>query len=114
MPHFQRCKSQHKQDRDEEVDSDSGRNIISSADIRKNDTIRFKRTNESEWENAKVVGRAGKATGQFRNWWNIQNSVSGHIDNEDMSCDDLNEGSEKIRRKVIVKIIGVIVIQRFE
>ena len=74
-----------EEDREEQVESTGSSNVITAADIRKNDIIRFKRTEESEWEKAKVVGRAGKATGQFRNWWNIQNSDSGHIDHEDMN-----------------------------
>ena len=62
-------------------DNDNENNI--PCIVRKNDSIRFKRTQESEWENAKVVSRAGKATGKYKNWWNVQNNDTGHIQAED-------------------------------
>nr|XP_034319149.1 uncharacterized protein LOC109620710 [Crassostrea gigas] len=50
---------------------------------RKNDKIKYKLPNSDEWTEAKVLGRAGKATGRYPSWFNVRNS----IDNEDKSVD---------------------------
>ena len=46
--------------------------------------IRFKRVEGDEWEDGQIVSRAGKATSKYRNWWNVKNVKTGHIQAEDL------------------------------
>lgn len=50
---------------------------------RKNDKITYKLPNSEEWTEAKVLGRAGKATGRYPSWFNVRDIT----DNEDKSID---------------------------
>ena len=44
--------------------------------VKTNDNIRYKVQNKDEWTVATVLGRAGKATGNNRYWYNIQDDIS--------------------------------------
>lgn len=44
--------------------------------LKVNDTIQYKLQNNNSWIKATVLGRAGKATGKNKNWYNIQEDVS--------------------------------------
>ena len=44
--------------------------------VKTNDNIRYKVQNKDEWTIAPVLGRAGKATGNNRYWYNIQDDIS--------------------------------------
>ena len=39
--------------------------------LRKDDKVKFKQGSNSEWKEAVVLSRAGKATGKFSNWYNV-------------------------------------------
>ena len=39
--------------------------------LKKDDVIRYKNSNEEEWKNGIIIGRAGKATGKMKNEFNI-------------------------------------------
>ena len=43
-------------------------------DLKKNEMIRYKINESDEWIEAKVLNRAGKDTGIYRNWFNVKNS----------------------------------------
>ena len=40
--------------------------------LKPNDSIQYKTHNTDEWIKATVLGRAGKATGKNKHWFNIQ------------------------------------------
>ena len=42
-------------------------------DLKKNERIRFEIEEFNEWTDAKILNRAGKATGIHRNWYNVRN-----------------------------------------
>ena len=44
--------------------------------VKTNDNIRYKVKDKDEWTIATVLGRAGKATGNNRYWYNIQDDIS--------------------------------------
>ena len=44
--------------------------------LRVNDIIQYRLQNTDEWIKATVTGRAGKATGKNKNWYNIKEDVS--------------------------------------
>uniref|UniRef100_A0A8W8MW01 Uncharacterized protein n=1 Tax=Magallana gigas TaxID=29159 RepID=A0A8W8MW01_MAGGI len=50
---------------------------------RNNDKITYKLPNSEEWTEAKVLGRAGKATGRYPSWFKVRDST----DNADESVD---------------------------
>ena len=39
--------------------------------LKVNDRIQYRASNGDEWVNAKVIGRAGKATGKYKDWYNV-------------------------------------------
>ena len=41
-----------------------------------NDSIQYRASNGDEWVNARLIGRAGKATGKYKDWYNFQDDVS--------------------------------------
>ena len=43
-------------------------------DLKKNEVIRYRTEESDEWVEAKVLNRAGKATGIHRNWFNVKNN----------------------------------------
>ena len=47
--------------------------------VRPNNLIKYKISNSSDWENAKILSQAGKATGKFSNCWNIKNNNSNEM-----------------------------------
>lgn len=44
----------------------------------KDDKITFRESDSDEWHTATIVRRAGKATGQYKDWYNIKLLDSGH------------------------------------
>ena len=44
--------------------------------LKVNDIIQYRLQNTDEWIRATVTGRAGKATGKNKNWYNIKEDVS--------------------------------------
>ena len=67
-----------------ENNNNNNNNNNNKTNIHRNDSIRFKRTRESSWEEGKVISQAGKASGKYRDWWNIQNNDTGHIQAENL------------------------------
>ena len=64
--------------------------------FKKNDRVRYKLHPESEWVRATVIGRAGKATGQYRYWFNVKEDESGIescVDFENMATWEMNEAA---------------------
>ena len=53
--------------------------------VKKDDTIRYKKGESSEWIEAKVLCRAGKVGSKYDDWWNLKNIKTGHIEPEDFS-----------------------------
>ena len=47
--------------------------------VRPNNLIKYKISNSSDWENAKILSQAGKATGKFSNCWNIKNNTDNEM-----------------------------------
>ena len=62
--------------------SETGRPVIPK--VKKDDTIRFKKDESSEWIEAKVVSRAGKVGSKYDKWWNLKNIKTGHVEPEDL------------------------------
>jgi hypothetical protein len=60
------------------VDTDPGtlsnesRTNRSTVQVRSGDNIMYLPHDESEWRKATVMSRAGKATGKYKNWFNIK------------------------------------------
>ena len=48
--------------------------------VTQNNLIKYKISNSSNWENAKILSRAGKATGKFSNGWSIKNNDDNEIE----------------------------------
>ena len=44
--------------------------------LKVNDIIQYKLNNTDDWIKATVTGRAGKATGRNKNWYNIREDAS--------------------------------------
>lgn len=72
-----RAPVQHNQEETPQTDS------VQRQLPRKNDKITYKLPNSEEWTEAKVLGRAGKATGRYPSWFNVRDIT----DNEDKSID---------------------------
>ena len=53
--------------------------------VKKDDTIRYRKGESSEWIEAKVVSRAGKVGSKYDKWWNLRNTKTGHIEPEDFN-----------------------------
>ena len=49
-----------------------------------NDKIQYKVNDTDEWVTAKVMSRAGKATGNYKDWYNIQDDGSNEQKSIDM------------------------------
>ena len=49
------------------------------------DRIEYKVKNEDDFETATVLGRAGKATGDYRNWYNIRNEKNSEEKSIDLA-----------------------------
>ena len=80
-------------DNDKEVidDIESNKEIVEKNDskvVHKGDLLRYKKSPDSEWNEGKVISRAGKASGKYSSWWNIKNLQTGHIQAEDISSFD--------------------------
>jgi transposase InsO family protein len=51
-------------------DMGTGQNL----NLKKNDMIRYRVSEQSDWIDAEVLGRGGKITGKHKNWYNVKNS----------------------------------------
>ena len=51
--------------------------------MKKNEVVRFQKTPDGEWVQGRVLSRAGKKGRTYDKWWNIQNTVTGHIEPQD-------------------------------
>ena len=58
-------------------------NVIVGCDVKKNEVVRFQKTPDGEWVQGRVLSRAGKKGRTYDKWWNIQNTVTGHIEPQD-------------------------------
>ena len=54
-----------------ENDRDTDRNTERSTRVKVNDNIRYKLSDE--WVNGTIISRAGKASGKYKNWYNVRN-----------------------------------------
>ena len=54
-----------------ENDRDTDRNTERSTRVKVNDNIRYKLGDE--WVNGTIISRAGKASGKYKNWYNVRN-----------------------------------------
>ena len=64
--------------------------------FKKNVKVRYKLHPASEWVHATVIGRAGKATGQYRYWFNVKEDESGIescVDFENTAAWEMNEAA---------------------
>ena len=43
------------------------------------DMIRFRKSVDEEWKRGFLIRRAGKVKGKYQNYWNVQNTETGHI-----------------------------------
>ena len=78
-------------------------------DVKKNDVIRYKLPEAMEWETAKVLSRAGKATGKNKYWWNVEllnTGVSKSLNTE--NCEELqmvSDCEEEVFEEALVVLI---------
>ena len=53
--------------------------------LKVNDRIQYRVRNDDEWVNARVIGRAGKVTGKYKDWYNVQDDGSNEQKSIDVS-----------------------------
>ena len=53
--------------------------------LKVNDRIQYRERNDDEWINARVIGRAGKVTGKYKDWYNVQDDGSNEHRSIDVS-----------------------------
>ena len=53
--------------------------------LKVNDRIQYRLRNDDEWVNARVIGRAGKVTGKYKDWYNVQDYGSNEQKSIDVS-----------------------------
>ena len=53
--------------------------------LKVNDRIQYRERNDDEWVNARVIGRAGKVTGKYKDWYNVQDDGSNEQKSIDVS-----------------------------
>ena len=58
---------------------------IERSKLKINDQIQYMMGNSDEWVTAKVIGRAGKATGKYKDWYNVQDGESNEQKSVDLS-----------------------------
>lgn len=79
--------SSHPDQSSQPVQSTAVRSV-SGVQLRCGDRIVYSPDDESEWKHATVLSRAGKATGKYRNWYNLQDSVTQNSTSVDLGiCD---------------------------
>ena len=64
--------------------------------FKKNDKVRYKLHPDSEWVRATVIGRAGKATGQYRYRFNVKeddSDIKSCVDFENTAAWEMNEAA---------------------
>lgn len=96
-----------------ETDHNVGVNSVSSAGVKlkTGQTVTFMKPDDSRLQRAKVLGRAGKASGRHKNWFNIQHvepdGSDGQKEAVDMSSvDNLNIESEMENDILITKDVS--------
>ena len=58
-------------------------------ELKKNQYIRYKPKNSTEWKETQLISRGGKATGKFKGCWNTQDS-----ENDSVKCIDFERDIE--------------------
>ncbi|KAL5015625.1 hypothetical protein ScPMuIL_007295, partial [Solemya velum] len=53
--------------------------------LKPRDKIRYQMANSDQWINATIIGRAGKATGKYRDWFNVKDEVTNEQKSVDLS-----------------------------
>ena len=53
--------------------------------LKVNDRIQYRVRNDDEWVYARVIGRAGKVTGKYKDWYNVQDDGSNEQKSIDVS-----------------------------
>ena len=66
-----------------DLDADLRRSEHDVSKIKKNEVIRFRRVDETEWVEGRIISRAGKVGSKYDKWWNVKNMKTGHITPED-------------------------------
>lgn len=62
--------------------------LVNNVQLRNGDRIIYSPDDQSEWKQAVVISRAGKVTGKYRNWYNIQDQLSQVQSSVDLgACD---------------------------
>ena len=88
--------------------------VTDVGEIRRNDVIRFKKNPGLEWIQGRILSRAGKKGGKYGKWWNVQNTVTGHIEPEDLGnlsslekvmTDESNGAEENVENEVFITAI---------
>ena len=59
-----------------EKDGSSGVALESIVNLKKDDLITYKVAPDSEWKKVKILGRGGKAKGQYSNWYNVEDETT--------------------------------------
>ena len=88
---------------------------ISCKDIKRKTVIRYKQSGDTDWTMGRVLYRAGKATQQYRYYWNITNTDTNHtqamntelfeaielVPEEATSAHESNEEEQENNREVL-------------
>ena len=90
------------------TNTEEGREPFTFNEIKKNDVIRY-RFVDSDWETVTVQGRAGKASGKNKHWWNVKEKDTGNekaIDTENFEEVEkvIDNGQEQVEEAMVVII----------
>ena len=96
-----------------ENDRDTDRNTERSTRVKVNDNIRYKLGDE--WVNGTIMSRAGKASGKYKNWYNVRNEnndersidLERHESRPDMAFEMINM-STKLKQGTVENLVRVI------
>ena len=80
--------SENQPNDDNEATDNSNDHAREADSVRSGDVIEYKLEDNDDWEKATILGRAGKATGQYKTWFNVRREKDG----EQMSL-DLGKGT---------------------
>jgi hypothetical protein len=90
------------------------RSVVVRPQLKKNDMVQYRGTDDDDYSKGMLYSRAGKAKGPLCHWWNVKDMVTGHIQAMDLSIvseiqriDDLpvkntelsKEGLENVREE---------------
>ena len=107
-----RGKSEKVSEKQGRISRGGGENIFWLARIYSPE-VKFKQGSNSEWKEAVVLSRAGKATGKFSNWYNV--SIPETLENTCITRNRLIatitisiKGSTTIPRPIVVRTIIIL------